>query len=287
MATYQSGNLHLPSEDSTARSTPLERWRTLATVMTTIRSPPQWLSVLACGAIALLTTVGIAAAVGRAMHPEDLTAVVTRVADPVRAKVFAALGLEDPLLAERPAEVARVDSRFAAHPRTTLLHVVPGGLFLLIAPLQFSSWIRRRHVRFHRWSGRFLVLIAVVSTVPGLFFGLVIPYAGLVESAAIALFGGLFLVALVRAVLAIRRGEVARHREWMIRAFAVALAIATVRVVAIALDIALTPAGIRPPALFALSVWTGWVLTVGAAELWILATRSRTSSLPAAAAGSR
>lgn len=92
---------------------------------------------------------------------------------------------------------------------------------------------------------------------------------------AIAVFGGLFLIAICRAFLAIRRHQVARHREWMIRVFAIAIAVSTVRVVAGLLDVVLTPAGFRPPALFVLSLWTGWLITLGVAESWIRYTRPR------------
>jgi uncharacterized membrane protein len=222
-------------------------------------------------AVVLLTMVGVAAAVGRATCPGNLT----RLAEPVRQQIFEAFGLHDALLAsERAAEIERVDSRFAAHPRATLLHVVPGGLFLLVAPLQFSSRIRARRIALHRWSGRLLVALAVASVVPGFFFGLLMPYAGAWEAVVIALFGGLFVVALGRAVAAIRRGEVARHREWMIRAYAVAIGIATTRVVGAAVDLTLSPAGFGPRGLFVLAIATGWAMTVGAAELWISRTRT-------------
>jgi len=184
-----------------------------------------------------------------------------------------ALLRDDPFALERPVELARVDGRFAAHPLLTLVHVLLGGFFLLVAPLQFSARIRTRHIQFHRWSGRILLPAVVVSVLAGLYFGIFIPYGGPGEAAAIALFGGLFLVAICRAFLAIRRHQVARHREWMIRVFAIAIAISTVRVVAVVLDVALTPAGFRPPELFVLSLWTGWVITLGVAELWIRYTR--------------
>lgn len=185
-----------------------------------------------------------------------------------------ALHLEDPFALQRPAEVARIEGRFAAHPILTLLHVLPGGIFLLVAPLQFSTWIRTRHIRFHRWSGRILLPAALVSVVTALYFGILIPYAGVGEATAIAVFGGVFLVAICRAFIAIRRHQVARHREWMIRVFAIAIAISTVRLVAVPLDLALTPAGFRPPEIFVLSLWSGWIITLGAAELWIRYTRT-------------
>jgi uncharacterized membrane protein len=232
--------------------------------------PPLW-NAIAVASLAVLTIVGVAAAVGRAMHPGDLT----RRAEVVRERIYAALGLQDPLLAERPAEVEKVDRRFAAHPRMTLLHVVPGGLFLLLAPFQFSSWIRSRHLAWHRWSGRLLVAAGFLSALPGFFFGLVIPYAGPAEAVVIAVFGGLFVVALVAAVAAIRRGDVTRHREWMIRAYAVAIGIATTRVMGAGIDLALSPLGFHPRGLFLLAIATGWVVTLGAAEVWIARTRAR------------
>jgi hypothetical protein len=218
---------------------------------------------------ALLVVVGVGAGIGRVVFADDL---VTR-AEPARQWLMDALHREDPFALQRPAELARVDGKFAAHPLLTLWHVLPGGVFLLFAPLQFSTWMRGRHIRIHRWSGRLLLPAALVCVLPGLYFGILIPYGGPAEAVAIAVFGGLFLIASCRGFLAIRRRQVAQHREWMIRVFAIAIAISTVRVVAVVLDVALTPAGIRPPDVFALSVWTGWVTTVGVAELWIRFTR--------------
>jgi uncharacterized membrane protein len=114
---------------------------------------------------------------------------------------------------------------------------------------------------------------AIVSALAGLYFGLLMPYGGLGEATATAFFGGILLVSVILAFVAIRRGQVARHREWMIRAFAIALGISTVRVVGTVFDIVLTPAGLPPPELFVLSLWTGWTVTLAAGELWIRYTR--------------
>lgn len=203
------------------------------------------------------------------MYPTDFA---TR-ADPYREQLLQSFGRPDPFVSQRAAELDRFDGRFAAHPRLTLLHLVPGGLVLVLAPFQFSSRVRRRHLRLHRWSGRVLLASAVILSLSALFFGLLMPYGGPAEAAATALFGGVFLLALGRAFVAIRRREVARHREWMIRAFAIAIGVSTVRFVMPVLDLTLTPAGLRPPALFALSLWIGWAITLGAAELWIRYTR--------------
>ena len=228
-----------------------------------------WVRAVVAILVAILVVIGVAAAIARTIYPDDL---ITQI-EPLRNWYFDAFAEHDPFASTRAAELARVDGRFAAHPLLTRVHVVFGGLFLLFAPLQFSATIRARNIRLHRWSGRILLPLAIVSVISSLYFGLIIPYGGAAEVAAIALFGGLFLYSIGRAYIAIRQKDTARHREWMIRMFAVALAISTVRLIGAPMDLLLTPAGLRPSAVFAITIWTGWVATVGLAELWIRRTR--------------
>lgn len=229
-----------------------------------------WIGVL------LLVMLGVGSALGRGMFIDDFAARI----EPGRQRFIEALDRDDPLAVERAADIAWLDRRFAAHPLATWLHILPGGAFLLLAPLQFSARIRQRHIRIHRWSGRLLVVAAIVMTVPAFYFGVLMPYAGLGEAMAIAIVGSLFLVAIGQGYIAIRRRQVARHREWMIRVFALALAISTVRIIMGVLDYALTPAGYSPRRIFVISVWIGWIITLGAAELWIRHTRPRALPFP-------
>lgn len=101
------------------------------------------------------------------------------------------------------------------------------------------------------------------------------PFGGLGEAVAIALFGVTLLTAIVVAFVAVRRGQIARHREWMIRVFAFAIAISTIRLAVGAIDAALTPSGYPPADQFVLSVWAGWIITLAGAEAWIRYTRPR------------
>jgi len=247
-----------------------DRWDPAGGEATRLRPPFPLIRGL-WGGVIVLAAIGVAAAVGRGVFPGDLAA----REEPVRQRILQALDRDDPFESQRARELDLVDGRFGAHPAATLLHVLPGAVFLLLAPLQFSARIRGGHLQFHRWSGRLLVLAGFVTALAGLYFGLLMPYGGWSEAIAVALFGGLFLYALSRALLAIRKHQVARHREWMIRAFAVAIGISTVRVIAAILDLTLSPAGFAPPVLFVLSIWTGWALTLGAAELWIRHTLER------------
>lgn len=172
-------------------------------------------------------------------------------------------------------ETRRFNRRFSEYPGVTLLHILPAALFMLLAPLQFSRRIRARHIRVHRWSGRLLVALAIPIGISGLFFGLFMPFSGVVEASAVVFFGGLFLFAVGRAFFAIRRADVPRHREWMIRMLGIALGVSTVRLVGIALAL-LTREG--PHVWFGLSIWIGFALTLAVAEVWIRATRPRATA---------
>jgi uncharacterized membrane protein len=244
--------------------------------------PPALLVAALWSALAFLAAVGIGSALGRGVFRGDFA---TR-ADPLRQRVLTAFHREDPLESRRPEELDRFDGRYAANPVATLLHVLPGGVFLVLAPLQFSSRVRNRHIRFHRWSGRVLLLAGILTALAGFFFGLRMPYGGAGEASAIVLFGGLFVFAVGRAFVAIRSGRIALHREWMIRAFAIAIGISTVRVFGMAFDVLLTPAGIPPASVFVLSLWTGWTFTLAVAELWIRYTRPYGLSLSSPSRGS-
>ena len=95
------------------------------------------------------------------------------------------------------------------------------------------------------------------------------------ETAATTLFALVFLFALTKAFLHIRRREIAQHREWMIRAFAVGLAVATVRPI-VGLFFAFSRITHQTPReFFGIAFWIGFTLHLIAAEAWINYTRPR------------
>src|ERR1700738_2309339 len=79
-------------------------------------------------------------------------------------------GYHPPPPASNPvaAQFGALDDLFAHYPRLTLIHIVPGLLFMLLGPLQFSSTIRVRHLRWHRWSGRVGVAFGFVIGISAL-----------------------------------------------------------------------------------------------------------------------
>jgi uncharacterized membrane protein len=164
---------------------------------------------------------------------------------------------------------------FLRFPTVVALHVVLGGVYLALAPFQFVKRIRSRHLAYHRRIGRLLIAVGVMVGATALFMGFVIPKGGSPERVVIGLFGTVFLVALVKGFVHVRAGRVSLHREWMIRAFAIGLAIATARLIFYpALLITTTdPSDRRFGTLLAVALAVAFVFHVSVAELWICVTR--------------
>src|SRR4030081_1154484 len=193
-------------------------------------------------------------------------------------------GYHPPAATSNPkaAQFAALDDLFAHYPVLTLVHIVPGLLFMLLGPLQFNSTIRARHLRWHRWCGRVFVVGGFVIGIPGLLMIFGIPAIGGVnQAAATTLFGSYFLLALSRAFWLIRRREVALHREWMIRTFSIGLAVATIRPIMGIFFATSRFSGLTPHEFFGIAFWIGFVLHLIAAEAWIHQTQSRRQLAPA------
>jgi uncharacterized membrane protein len=175
--------------------------------------------------------------------------------------------------ANNPA--AELDRHFANHRTLTLTHILPAMLFMVLGPLQFVRSLRSKHPRFHRWSGRIFLTASAVVGVTGLTLAFGKTIGGVDEKAAIALFGSFFLIALAKALWYAVRREFAQHREWVIRGYAIGLAVATVRPIMGTFFAAALLRGHRPDPkeFFGTAFWIGFTLQMIAAEIWINYTR--------------
>lgn len=170
----------------------------------------------------------------------------------------------------KASPAAALDVGFARHIALTLVHILPGALFLALAPFQFMPSIRRNHLAFHRWSGRVLVVCGLIIGASALIMSYKMNIGGPNETAATTLFGIVFLICLVKAYLYIRKRQVARHREWMIRAYGVGLGVATTRPI---VGMFFAFRRLTPHEFFGIAFWLGFTITFMAAEAWIDYTR--------------
>ncbi len=168
--------------------------------------------------------------------------------------------------------------RYVAHPWLAYLHIAPGVVYLVGAPLQLSRRFRARHYAVHRRLGRVLLTSALGAGLFALLFGVPHAWGGAPEAAATLVFGCWFLVCLVLAFRAIRRHDVRHHRRWMVRAFAVGIGVGTIRLwvgifegVEQSLSGGTTPST-PDPTMFGVAFWLAFTMHVAFGEWWLRRT---------------
>ena len=130
------------------------------------------------------------------------------------------------------------------------LHVGFAGLALLLSPLQFATPLRTRVPRLHRAVGRIAFGSIAIAGSAGL---LLAPNsrAGWIGTAGFGTLAVLWLVFAAAALRAIRRRDVAAHRRWAVRTFALTYAGVTLRLELILLvPIQTALAGVDPQVAF-------------------------------------
>ena len=119
--------------------------------------------------------------------------------------------------------------RIDASPAPLVLHVVAAAMYAVVGAFQFSARVRRRHRAWHRRAGRLLIGAGLVVAGSGLWMTLFYPGApgGDLLWTARLVAGSAIAVSIVLGFTAIRRRDIAAHRAWMIRAYALAVAAGT------------------------------------------------------------
>ena len=116
------------------------------------------------------------------------------------------------------------NARFFASPVPVVLHIVCASVFCLLGAFQFVPGLRRRRPGWHRAAGRVVALCGLVAALAGLWMTVFYPHPagdGALLMFFRLVFGSAMVVSIVLAVVAIRRRDVARHRAWMIRGYAI------------------------------------------------------------------
>jgi hypothetical protein len=167
-----------------------------------------------------------------------------------------------------------LDAGFARHETLTIIHIIPGLLFMLLAPLQFVKRIRVRRPALHRWIGRTVVGLGMVIGGSALVMSPQMAIGGPTETAATTLFGCVFLFAMIRGFIYIRRGNRRLHPDWMIRAFAIGMAVATIRPLVGVFYATSRLTHLTPHDFFGVAFWLGFTIQFLIAEMWIRYTRS-------------
>jgi uncharacterized membrane protein len=118
---------------------------------------------------------------------------------------------------------------FEARSAALYVHVFCAAFALALGPFQFSTRLRAKRLELHRWLGRLYLGVGVLA---GGVAGLVVAinaYGGPVAQAGFTCLALAWLYTGFHAYRAIRARDVAAHRRWMVRNFALTFAAVTLR----------------------------------------------------------
>jgi uncharacterized membrane protein len=122
------------------------------------------------------------------------------------------------------------DDRFAGFPGAVVVHILGAFVFALVGMFQFVPRIRRNHRAWHRRAGRVVAVAGLAVAGSALWLTLFYeaqPGTGDLLYVLRLVFVAAMTTSLVLGFSAIRRRDIAAHRAWMIRAYALGLGAGT------------------------------------------------------------
>ena len=177
---------------------------------------------------------------------------------------------------------------FPLHYPIVIIHVASATIAMLTACLQMWSWIRRSHPKAHRIIGRVFLFAVILASPSGIMLAILADVrdgqrigtylAGFLTGNVI--FAILWLGFTVRAFLAGRRREYAKHRRLMIYSFALTLAIMWTRPLRVMAQDNTFPYWTMASFLENMG-WLPWLANLAIARWWLKRTENRPLGLPA------
>jgi hypothetical protein len=158
-----------------------------------------------------------------------------------------------------PPQMSGLDNVFASHAALTLAHILPALAFVVVAPFLYL----RRNAR---WPERLLFPLGIVVGITAYAMS-IYPVGGWVELSAVLFFNSLFLFSLVRAWWV--RDDQQMKMQWLTRAIAVLLGIATTRPVMGIFFATSQLTHLKPQDFFGYAFWIGFSINTVIVELWL------------------
>lgn len=167
------------------------------------------------------------------------------------------------------AEVMPENARFFAMPVPVVMHIVGASVFCVLGAFQFAPGFRQRRPGWHRIAGQLLVPCGLAAALTGLWLTQLYPpvdHDGPLLHGFRLVAGVAMIFFILLGSTAILRRDIARHRAWMMRGYAIGLGAGTqVFLHMIWLPILGTPGESGR----AFLMGAGWVINLAVAEWFI------------------
>lgn len=150
------------------------------------------------------------------------------------------------------------------------VHVVTSSIVLLAGFTQFSNRLRKNLPQLHRTAGWLYIVVTLGLALPSGFILALDANGGLSTQICFVLLGVLWGICTVRALYFAIQQQWLKHRNWMIRSFALALSALSLRTWKLLLyELQLYWDWLTPLHIYQLEAWLGWTINLLIAELMI------------------
>jgi uncharacterized membrane protein len=166
--------------------------------------------------------------------------------------------------------VTPANARFFAQPVPVVVHIISATVYCVLGAFQFVPSLRRR--RWHRLAGRLIVPCGLAAALAGLWMTLFYQHPPkedeLLQGFRLVFGSGMF-ACIVLGFAAVRRRDIASHRAWMTRGYAIAVGAGTQALI----QVPLVPfTGTLSGVANSLALLAGWVVNLAVAE-WVIRRR--------------
>lgn len=109
------------------------------------------------------------------------------------------------------------------------LHIIFGGIALLIGWIQFSKKFRNKYMNLHRWIGKIYIVSVLISGIPGFYIALSAS-GGLSPKIGFSIGAVLWVVVTYLGYSTVRKGNIIAHKKYMMYSYAGTFGAVTLRI---------------------------------------------------------
>lgn len=145
------------------------------------------------------------------------------------------------------------------------VHIILAIIALLTGPLGIIKRLRLNSLTFHRWNGRVYVLSIVLNFIAGLYVSF-FATGGWPSTIGFLILNTLWLITTILGYIYIKRKDVLRHSQWIIRSFFLSFANMIIYIM-----VAITHNGLdlSYDLSYTIAVWLCWIFSLAIAEIVI------------------
>ncbi len=146
-------------------------------------------------------------------------------------------------------------------------HITSSILCLVTGPFQFVSYFRKKnYIKWHRNAGKVYIFSILLMAAPSGAYMAVFANGGIGAKLGFIVLSFLWFMSTYTALYAIRQKNIAQHRAWMVRSYALTFSAVTLR---LWVPILSTVFGVEPEFTVVITAWINWIPNLLVGELLI------------------